>query len=169
MREIHYLTTMCKFFCRMNWQCCESELQLLKWLWLQKKSTIWLLFKRRPMHLILLDLRPPCIPICCTIQMTFIVVGIILYFGPSKIAFSPGVGLSSMYILWEQYPAQLHINWASNPLQRAGYNNSVGKFECDFCLEVPFGIFPFAVDHIVCAGIMEQDAPFDIKLHFWHE
>jgi hypothetical protein len=57
------------------------------------------------MHLILLDLRHPCIPICCAIQMTFIVVGIIL-----KIAFSSGVGLSSMYILWEQYPAQLHIN-----------------------------------------------------------
>jgi hypothetical protein len=51
------------------------------------------------MHLILLDLRPPCIPICCTIQMTFIVVEIILCFGPSKIAFSSGVGLSSMYIL----------------------------------------------------------------------
>jgi hypothetical protein len=61
------------------------------------------------MHLILLDLRPPCIPICCTIQVTFIVAGIILCFGPSKIAFSSGVGLSSMYSLWEQYPAQLHI------------------------------------------------------------
>jgi hypothetical protein len=42
--------------------------------------------------------------------MTFIVVGIILCFGPSKIGFSSGVGLSSMYSLWEQYPAQLHIN-----------------------------------------------------------